>query len=81
MEKNIGWFERALRVVTGGLLLSSAGLGEPMVFTGAWTWIGAAAGIALVWTGVTGKCWLYGYVDGLVEKSGEKAKKATKGNY
>ncbi len=74
MKPNMGWFERLLRVVVGGILLVSAAIDKPFVTEGAMVWVAGLLGLLLVGTGLTGYCWLYAYLDRMVE-SEEKPRK------
>ena len=73
-EVNLSMYERLLRVVVGGLLVSSVMFDKPFQVAGWTLYAAAAAGAVLVVTGVVGNCPLYSFLDRMAEKA-EKPKK------
>ena len=75
---NLNMLERLLRVIVGGLLISSAAFDKPFELTGWLLWLSALVGLGLVLTGIVGNCPVYAWMDRMAESGSKKAKPSKK---
>ena len=74
IELNLNMLERLLRVIVGGLLISSI-FGKPFELTGWVLWLAELVGLGLVVTGIIGRCPIYAWMDSMTSKGNKKPSK------